>query len=76
MRFERGAWVITDRGSRNGTFVDGERITNEVRAHGTAGRAHRPHGVPARPRGRGYADALADAGEHVIGPELARLYAR
>ena len=76
VRFERGAWVITDRGSRNGTFVDGERITNEVRAHGTAV-VRIGHSVFLLvPDGRGYADSLADGGEHVIGPELARLHAQ
>jgi hypothetical protein len=34
VKFDRGAWTIADRDSRNGTFVDGERITGEVRAHG------------------------------------------
>src|SRR5690349_13807415 len=28
---ERGLWVISDRDSRNGTFVDGERVHGEVR---------------------------------------------
>jgi len=30
VRFERGAWVITDRGSRNGTFVDGARVQGRM----------------------------------------------
>jgi hypothetical protein len=31
---ERGLWVIADRDSRNGTFVDGERVHGEVRRQG------------------------------------------
>ncbi|HZJ64468.1 MAG TPA: FHA domain-containing protein [Kofleriaceae bacterium] len=31
---ERGLWVIVDRDSRNGTFVDGERVNGEVRRRG------------------------------------------
>lgn len=31
---DRGLWVISDRDSRNGTFVDGERILGEVRRRG------------------------------------------
>ena len=74
IRFERGAWLIADRGSRNGTFVDGERISNEVRAHGTVV-VRIGHSVFLLvPDGRGYAEATNDTGEHVVGPELARLY--
>jgi DNA-binding NtrC family response regulator len=29
---ERGSWVISDRDSRNGTFVDGEHVQGEVAA--------------------------------------------
>ena len=73
-RFDRGAWVVADRGSRNGTFVDGERITGEVRKRGdTVVRlGHSVFLLVAD--GRGYDDAL-DAGgdgDTVIGPELAR----
>ncbi len=76
IRFERGAWLIADRGSRNGTFVDGERISNEVRAHGTVV-VRIGHSVFLLvPDGRGYADAVKDTGEHVVGPELARLHAQ
>src|SRR5437868_4590127 len=31
---ERGLWLISDRDSRNGTFVDGERVHGEVRRRG------------------------------------------
>jgi transcriptional regulator with PAS, ATPase and Fis domain len=73
VKFERGAWTITDRESRNGTFVDGERITGEVRAQGTpvVRCGHSVFLLVAD--GRGYGDAIADEGDHVVGPELARL---
>jgi transcriptional regulator with PAS, ATPase and Fis domain len=74
VKFERGAWTITDRESRNGTFVDGERITGEVRAQGTpiVRCGHSVFLLVAD--GRGYGDAVHDEGEHVVGPELMRLY--
>src|SRR6188768_3658207 len=34
IRRDARGWVIVDRESRNGTFVDGDRITGEVRRHG------------------------------------------
>jgi transcriptional regulator with PAS, ATPase and Fis domain len=76
VKFERGAWTIADRESRNGTFVDGERITGEVRAHGAIV-VRCGHSVfLCVPDGRGYDAALDDKGEHVVGPELARLYSQ
>ena len=76
VKFERGAWTITDRESRNGTFVDGERITGEVRAHGNIVVRCGHSVLLCVPDGRGYDAAVTDTGEHVIGPELARLYAQ
>ncbi|HUJ63299.1 MAG TPA: sigma 54-interacting transcriptional regulator [Kofleriaceae bacterium] len=74
VRFERGAWVVIDRGSRNGTFVDGERITGEVRKRGNVV-VRLGHTVFLLvPDGRGYDQLGDDRGEHVIGPELARLH--
>jgi transcriptional regulator with PAS, ATPase and Fis domain len=71
VRWERGAWVIADRESRNGTYVDGERITGEVRKRGD---------VVVR-LGHTIFLLLADAsghpapdGEHVVGPELQRTF--
>src|SRR5438046_877554 len=34
VRWERGTWVIDDLDSRNGTFIDGERIAGQVRRRG------------------------------------------
>jgi transcriptional regulator with PAS, ATPase and Fis domain len=76
VKFERGAWTITDRESRNGTFIDGERITGEVRAHGIVV-VRCGHSVfLCVPDGRGYDGALEDTGDQVVGPELTRLYAQ
>lgn len=73
VRFDRGAWVIGDRGSRNGTFVDGERITGEVRKRGdvVVRLGHSVFLLVADGRGYDAIDA-ADDGDLVIGPELAR----
>jgi transcriptional regulator with PAS, ATPase and Fis domain len=71
VRFERGVWVIADRDSRNGTFVNGDRIHGETRAHGD---------VVLRLGGTLFmllADARgqpAPAGKYIIGPELARAF--
>lgn len=69
--WERGAWRITDLGSRNGTFVDGVRITRpEVRHGDTILRLG--HTVFALlVDGRGHPAPPSDP---VVGPELARVY--
>ena len=74
VKFERGTWIVTDRDSRNGTFVDGERIAGEARVRGSAvvRLGHSVFLLVAD--GHGYADAADDGGEHVVGPELARVY--
>jgi transcriptional regulator of acetoin/glycerol metabolism len=76
VRFERGTWIVTDRDSRNGTYVGGERITGEARIYGDAvvRLGHSVFLLVAA--GRGYEDALEDRGEHVVGPELARVHAQ
>jgi transcriptional regulator with PAS, ATPase and Fis domain len=73
---ERGTWVIADRDSRNGTFVDGERIHGEVRRRGdvVVRLGHTVfllvhHGVH---HGRGHGDE--GPSDQVVGPELARTY--
>jgi transcriptional regulator with PAS, ATPase and Fis domain len=70
---DRGLWVISDRDSRNGTFVDGERIQGEVRRRGdvVVRLGHTVFILVSDGRGHG-GEAAA---EHVIGPELARVYA-
>ncbi len=74
VRYDRGAWVIADRESRNGTYVDGQRITGEVRRRGDAV-VRLGHSVFLLiADGRGYDPLPPDREEHVIGPEVARVY--
>jgi transcriptional regulator with PAS, ATPase and Fis domain len=70
---ERGLWLISDRDSRNGTFVDGERVHGEVRRRGDVvlRLGHTVFVLVADGRGHG-GDEPAD---QVVGPELARTYA-
>jgi DNA-binding NtrC family response regulator len=72
VRFEGGHWVITDLESRNGTYVNAQRITGEMRRRGdTVLRC-----------GHSVFVLLGDATGHpappvddaVIGPELGRTY--
>src|SRR5207237_537038 len=72
---DRDAWVITDLDSRNGTYVDGERITGMTKRRGDA------NGDVVVRLGQSVFVLLADArgqpaadGDIVIGPELARAY--
>ncbi len=71
VRFERGYWVIIDQESRNGTFVNGQRITGEVRrrGHTILRLGHSVFVLLADVWG--HPAALDDA---VVGPELARSY--
>jgi transcriptional regulator of acetoin/glycerol metabolism len=74
VRLDHGAWVIVDRGSHNGTFVDGQRVTGEVRRRGDCV-VRLGHSVFLLVRdGRGYDPLPPDDGDQVIGPELARAY--
>src|SRR3569833_52486 len=74
VRFEHGAWVVSDRGSHNGTFVDGARVAGEVRRRGDSV-VRLGHSVSLLVRdGRGYAPLPRDDADQVIGPELARVY--
>ena len=71
--WENGEWRIRDLDSRNGTYVDGERITGESRRDGDAllRLGHTLFMLLADGRGH-----PAPEGEHVVGPELARAYGR
>jgi transcriptional regulator with PAS, ATPase and Fis domain len=69
---EHGLWVIADRDSRNGTFVDGERIQGEVRRRGDVV-VRLGHTVFVLVRdGRGHGGE--DPADQIVGPELARVY--
>jgi transcriptional regulator with PAS, ATPase and Fis domain len=71
---ERGLWLISDRDSRNGTFVDGERVHGEVRRRGDVvlRLGHTVFVLVTSGRGHGGEDPA----DQVIGPELARVYAQ
>jgi transcriptional regulator with PAS, ATPase and Fis domain len=69
--WDDGVWRVRDLESRNGTFIDGERISGEVRRRGDL-LLRLGHTLFALlGNGRGHP---APEGEHVIGPELARAY--
>jgi DNA-binding NtrC family response regulator len=71
--WEDEAWRIRDLDSRNGTYVDGERISGEVRRSGDVilRLGHTVFALLADGRGHPVPD-----GEHVVGPELARAHAQ
>jgi len=71
--WEDGVWRIRDLESRNGTYIDGERISGEVRRRGELllRLGHTLFALLADGRGHPAPD-----GEHVIGPELARAHER
>ncbi len=75
VRFERGHWVIVDQESRNGTFVNGQRITGEVRRRGdtTLRLGHSVFVLLADATGH---PTPIDSGDAIVGPELARAYDR
>lgn len=60
IRREDEGWVLVDLGSRNGTFVDGQRIRRTVLAHETSVRLGHPGGVEVRVT----VPQLAPAAEH------------
>jgi DNA-binding NtrC family response regulator len=72
VRWERGSWVIGDLDSRNGTFVNGERIAGEVKRRGDV-IVRLGHTVFVLV-GDGRGHPAADANAVVIGPELGRVY--
>ena len=68
--WERGVWRVEDLDSRNGTFLDGERVSSDLRRRGDA----------VLRLGHTVFLLLADGGDHpapedaVVGPELERAY--
>jgi len=75
---ERGLWVIADRDSRNGTFVDGERVHGEVRRRGDVvlRLGHTVFVLVERGAGHGgeQGGGRQGAADPVVGPELAEVY--
>jgi len=69
--WESGEWSIRDLESRNGTFVEGERISGEVRRRGDTVLRLGHTVFLLLADGRGHP---APEGEHVVGPELARVH--
>lgn len=75
VRRERGTWAIADKESRNGTFVNTERIGVEVRRRGDCV-VRCGHTVFVLLEDmRGHEAPRVETGEQVIGPELARAFA-
>jgi transcriptional regulator with PAS, ATPase and Fis domain len=75
VRFVRDTWRIADAASRNGTFVNGDKITGEVSVAAAQVVLRLGHTVFVLIRnGHGYSDAVDRIGDVVIGPELARVY--
>ena len=75
VRRDRGTWAIADKDSRNGTFVNTERIGVEVRRRGDCV-VRCGHTVFVLLEDmRGHEAPRADQGDQVIGPELARAFA-
>jgi len=73
VRWERGGWRITDCNSRNGTFVDGQKLEGEtVLPSDVVLRLGHTVFVLVRD-GRGYGTSDFDPNQ-VVGPELARVY--
>ena len=76
VRFDRGTWTITDRDSRNGTFVDGERAIAVTQRRGDTV-VRLGHSVFLLiGDGRGHEQPIRTVADHVVGPELARVLER
>lgn len=75
VRWAVGGWTIRDLDSRNGTYVNGERIHGEVKRRGDVlvRLGHTIFVLVADGRGRG-SDGPATPDDTVVGPELARVY--
>jgi len=74
VRWERGSWTIHDLDSRNGSYVNGERIHGEVKRRGDAVVRIGQSIFLLVVDGRGH--PAVTAGDPVVGPELGRAYDR
>ena len=75
VRRERGTWAITDRDSRNGTFVNTDKIAGEVRRRGDCVLRLGHTVCILLEDARGHEASRIDGGDPIIGPELARAFA-
>jgi transcriptional regulator with PAS, ATPase and Fis domain len=74
--WQRGAWHVSDLGSHNGTFVDGQPVRGSVVVAADDAVLRIGHTlVLLVADGRGHASCARFAGAHVVGPELARVHA-
>jgi len=67
-------WVIRDLGSRNGTFLDGERLAGDSQASGDRVLRVGHSVLLLLEDGRGHDTPPMDEDGAVVGPELARIY--
>ena len=67
-------WIVRDLGSRNGTFVDGERLLADSQASGDRVLRVGHSVLLLIDDGRGHDEAPVDEDDAVVGPELARVY--
>lgn len=72
---DRGTWAIADKDSRNGTFVNTERIGVEVRRRGDCVVRCGNTVCVLLEDGRGHETSRLDLGDPIVGPELARVFA-
>src|SRR5512138_3034020 len=71
VRFDNGMWVIRDLDSRNGTFVDGDRLIGEQRHRGDLTLRLGGTVFLLVGDGRGHPAATGDT---IVGPELGRVH--
>jgi len=71
IEYRNGTWIIRDQGSRNGTFVDGKRITNQVEYEGAPlVRFGQSLALCAHDLRQFLQDGVISTSTYVAGPEL------